>query len=370
MPLDEDVDILLHSWHVPSSPFTIGHPVTVRELLSHTGGIIAYDLTGYQPDQLQPTLLEVLRGVPPAESPAVSVRYEPGTKYDYSSLGYAVLQQYAIDVTGEPFNQLMRRVILMPLDMHASLYAQNLPVELATQAASGHGVDGKPLLGKWRSQPEMAAGGLWSTPSELGEFIIAIQQAANGKDSTLLSQAQAMKMLTPLQNNYGLGFELDHAGTETTFHHSGSTVGYKALLFAYTSTGQGAVVMTNGDNASALIDEIMRSISSEYGWSDYKQVERVATTGNPVLYEHFTGEFSVSNTTLRITREGNHLFVEGPPIGPVRAELIPTGEFDFLLREKDATVHFNANGTEPVETLIFVDGRSRPGKRISVISKE
>jgi hypothetical protein len=68
-------------------------------------------------------------------------------------------------------------------------------------------------------------------------------------------------MLTPVSNEYGLGFELDHAGKAAAFHHSGSTIGYKALLFAYTQTGQGAVILTNGDGAWPLIEELMRVCS-------------------------------------------------------------------------------------------------------------
>jgi hypothetical protein len=72
----------------------------------------------------------------------------------------------------------------------------------------------------------------------------------------------------------------------------------------------------------------------------------------------------VSNVTLRVERRGDKLMLAGPPLGPEPVELIPAGDADFFVREKDATVHFDADGAGPVQTITFVDGRPRPGRRI------
>jgi hypothetical protein len=54
----------------------------------------------------------------------------------------------------------------------------------------------------------------------------------------------------------------------------------------------------------------------------------------------------------------------GPPLGPDPVELIPAGDADFFMREKDATLHFDVEADGRVDTLTFVDGRPRPGRRI------
>ena len=108
----------------------------------------------------------------------------------------------------------------------------------------------------------------------------------------------------------------------------------------------------------------MRSIAKEYAWEDYRPVERASVTANSALFDGFTGDFNVSNTVLHIRREGDRLYVAGPPIGPQPAELIPAGDYDYFIREKDATLHFDSNGGAPIETLSFVDGRPRKGKRL------
>jgi hypothetical protein len=172
-------------------------------------------------------------------------------------------------------------------------------------------------------------------------------------------------LLTPVRDDYGLGFQLDHAGREPAFHHSGSNPGYKALLWAYARTGQGAVILTNGDYGTTLIAEIMRAIAAEYGWEDWHPIERAAGRADPALFDGFIGNYAVSNVVLRVERRGDRLYLAGPPLGPEPVELIPAGDHDFFVREKDATLHFDAALDGKVNTLTFVDGRPRPGRRVS-----
>lgn len=288
-----------------------------------------------------------------------------GARYAYSSLGYVALEQYLHDATGRPFGALAREMVFAPLGMRDTLYAQSLPPALAMRAASGHAVDGSVVAGNWRAYPELAAAGLWSTAHDLALFALAVQRAASGQDGQLLTPQQARAMLTPVRGGYGLGVELDHAGAEPAFHHSGSNAGYKALLFAYERTGQGAVILANGDNGWMLIEEIARGIAAEYGWEDYRPRERVASQPNPALFARFAGDFAVSNTTLRISHEHGHLYVAGPPVGPVRVELIPAGDYDYFMREKDATLHFDNSSDGRIQTLTLVDGRPRQGRRLA-----
>jgi hypothetical protein len=78
------------------------------------------------------------------------------------------------------------------------------------------------------------------------------------------------QMLTKQAGDYGLGIGLGGSGQTATFSHGGSNVGFKCMMFAYVHTGQGAVIMTNGDQGGVLATEILRSISREYGWPDYR----------------------------------------------------------------------------------------------------
>jgi CubicO group peptidase (beta-lactamase class C family) len=355
--LDADVNQRLRGWHVPANPLTAQHPVTARMLLSHTAGVSDDDLFGYPAAEPCPALLQSLA--------KAEVKSVPGSRYAYSSLGYAVLQQDLVDTTGRPFDALARDKVFAPLGMRDSLFAATLPAALAPRAAKGYELDGSPLPGGWHCYPEEAAAGLWTTATDLARFAIALQDAAQGRKPAFLTRKQMETLLTPVRDDYGLGFQLDHAGREPVFHHSGSNPGYKALLWAYARTGQGAVILTNGDYGTTLIAEIMRAIAAEYGWEDWRPIERAAVRADPALFDGFIGSYAVSNVVLRVERRGDRLYLAGPPLGPEPVELIPAGDHDFFVREKDATLHFDAAVDGKVNTLTFVDGRPRPGRRVS-----
>ena len=359
--LDEDVNRRLRQWHLPVAQ----QATTARALLSHTAGMPEFGLLGYRNDEPKPTLLQVLEGLVPATNPPVAVKNSLTDRYAYSGLGYVVLQQYINDATDLPFDVLASETVFKPLRMHDSLYAQSLPPTLASRAAFGHEVDGTIVAGNWREYPELAPAGLWSTAHDLALFAVAIQRAASGQDSRLITQQHARSMLTPVRGHYGLGFELDHTGEEAVFHHSGSNAGYKSLLFAYERTGQGVVILANSDNGWILIEEIARSVAAEYAWGDYHPMERVSVKPNTSLFSQFSGDFAVSNTKVRISHDNGHLFITGPPVGPLSVELISAGDYDYFIREKDVTLHFDSNGSDKIQTLTFVDGRPRKGTRIT-----
>jgi len=372
--LDEDVNRRLRTWRVPDNAFTAQHPVTPRALLSHTAGLPDADLAGYAAAPY-PTLAQELAGASPATTPKAEVQAVPGSRYAYSGLGYGVLQQYLDDATGRPFDALARDTVLAPLGMRNTRFAVDLPPAWAARAAIGHGLDGTALPGGWHRYPIQAAAGLWATAADLARFAIAVGNAAQGNGTqgqggAFVTRAQAQALLAPVMDDYGLGFELDHAGREPAFHHSGSNAGYKAQMWAYPRTGQGVVILTNGDYGSTLIAELMRAVAAEYGWEDWRPVERAAVPAEPALFDRFTGSYAVSNVTLRVTRRGDRLYLAGPPLGPEPVELIPAGPYDYFVREKDVTLHFDGDAAgdagAPVQTLTFVDGRPRAGRRTAV----
>jgi CubicO group peptidase (beta-lactamase class C family) len=108
--LDADVNTQLRAWHVPENEFTRDKKVTLRGLLSHTAGLTVHGFPGYAVGEPVPTLLQVLEGVTPANTPAVRVTTIPGTEWRYSGGGYAILQQMMIEASGKAFPDLMREV--------------------------------------------------------------------------------------------------------------------------------------------------------------------------------------------------------------------------------------------------------------------
>lgn len=284
LDLEEDVNQNLLSWKIPENEFTKDKKVTLRRLLSHTAGITASGFRGYSVDGQVPTLHQILDGAEPANSAPIRVDIIPGTQWRYSGGGYTVLQQLLIDVTGNLFPEVMHDFVLQRLEMKLSTYQQPLPINLSKQAACGHDEKGEKIDGDWFTYPEMAAAGLWTTPSDLARFAIELQKSKAGKSNRVLSVEMTDQILSgqipdfPIEEvsqifgrdirNQGLGFQLEGEGRFARFSHLGGNAGYRCFMVAYSEAGQDAVVMTNSDNGFALIPEIIQSISSEYGWVD------------------------------------------------------------------------------------------------------
>jgi CubicO group peptidase (beta-lactamase class C family) len=208
-------------------------------------------------------------------SEATYVRSAPGGAYSYNNLAYSIVQLLIEDVTEEPYAAFMQRAVLDPMNMNSSTFEQPLPLELRDRATTEHDESGEPVAGRRRHYPILAAGGLWTTPSDLAHFTIELMSAYNGESSTVLSQDMAMEMLSPqvdilghtLEDAYGLGMALgDDRGVMRIQHMGGCPWGGNSWLVAYPETGQGAVVMTNSVGGSAIRAEILFSIAIEYDW--------------------------------------------------------------------------------------------------------
>lgn len=194
LTLDEDVNQRLRSWKVPENQFTKVQRVTLRRLLSHSAGLTMHGVPEYSADVQLPTLVQILDGTGAIPNEPVRVTAEPGSRYRYSGGGYIILQVLMSDVSGRPFKELVQEYVLTPAGMRSSTFAQPLPKELSSRAAVGHLINGKPLGGRWHTLPELATGGLWTTPTDLALFAIELRKSYLGTSHVLLSRHRAGEM--------------------------------------------------------------------------------------------------------------------------------------------------------------------------------
>ena len=261
--LDRPLNDSLVAWKVPENDFTRRQAPTLRMVLAHGAGFSVHGFGGYTPGGPLPSTRQILDGEPPANSRAVRVEALPGGPFQYSGGGYTVLQELMEETLKVPSPRLMRDLILDPLAMKDSTFGQPPPPGL--EAASGH-VLGIALPGRWRVHPEMAAAGLWSTPSDLARFVISVQKSSRGDADAILSQALAREMLTRQVGDAGLGVFLTGQGPTASFGHDGSNVGFECRIIGFAEPGQGAVLMTNAQGGKTLIDELVESLRADYHW--------------------------------------------------------------------------------------------------------
>lgn len=265
LALDEDVNRELATWKIPESEFTRETPITLRHLLSHSAGLPMHGVPEFPADTPRPTLVQILEGSWSTDAERVRSVSRPGAEYSYSGGGYIVLQLLLTDVADRRFERLAKDLILDPAGMSSSTFEQPLPRELWNRAAVGHDRYGSPLGGDWHVLPEQAAGGLWTTPTDLASFMLSIWKSYHGQPEALLPQTLARQMLTRQVDDFGLGFYLPSSGVPR-FQHGGGNAGYRCLVVLSIEGGDGAVIMTNGDNGEPLIWHVYRMIGRAYGW--------------------------------------------------------------------------------------------------------
>jgi CubicO group peptidase (beta-lactamase class C family) len=363
LALDADVNSTLKTWKLPSSEFTTTKPVTLRGLLSHSAGLTVHGFPGYDADSSMPTLVQVLDGARPANTPAIRNEAAPGARWNYSGGGYTIMQQMMIDVTGQSFPSYMKQAVLEPVGMTHSSYEQPLPPALAATTAAGHYQDGRLVHGRWHIYPEMAAAGLWTTPSDLVRFAIEVQQAYNGKSSKVITPAMAKQMLTDQKDNDGLGVFLQGSGHTLVFSHNGRDEGFDALLNATAETGQAVAIMINANDDSRLVGRIAEFIARKYHWpSASAYVPPAAVTIPAAQLAAVAGRYEVANNQMAafIAQNGRlYSSVSGIPDEEYR----PIGNDVFVSSDRDVRLTFTRDASGAVIGITRTQGtntRSAP----------
>ncbi len=283
LSLDEDVNTRLSSWKVPENRFTATEKVTLRRLLSHNAGITVHGFPGYDVRDSVPSLVRVLDGAPPTNTPPIRVDTTPGAIWRYSGGGFTIMQQLLIDVTRMPFPRFLQQTVLGPIGMTNSSYEQPPLPSRAALTATGYYADRTPVHGRWHIYPEMAAAGLWTTPTDLARFAIEIQQTLAGKGHGVVSPAMARQYLTEQIGGSGLGIGVAGTGHALRFSHGGRDEGFDAQLMAFAETGQGVAIMINANDNSRFMGRVVEYIAHLYDWpAGFPAAAPAATRAAPV----------------------------------------------------------------------------------------
>ena len=364
LALDTNVNRYLTSWQVPDNQFTATEKVTLRRLASHSAGLTVHGFPGYAEGVPVPSTVQILDGEKPANTRSVRVDTFPGAIWRYAGGGTTVEQLIMTDVTGEPFPSLMQRLVLGPAGMTQSTYEQPLPESRAAQAARAHRGKGEAIAGRWHTYPEMAAAGLWTTPTDLLRWSLAVTAAWSGRDTSLLPQAIARDMLTVQKGTFGLGPTVSGTGNGFRFGHGGSNEGFRSQVWYYPEAGVGAAVMVNSDNGSELIEEILNAIAAEYGWSDYGPKKVTVIPADSATLAKVVGvyqmEFNRQKFPLALKFEKDTLTAQLTGM-PLPEALVPVSAGEFVGLGRGWRYVFRADSIEVVvDSGTRIRGKKQP----------
>jgi len=352
LSLDADVNAKLTTWRIPASAAAPGAVVTLRELLTHTAGFTVHGFPGYAANAPVPTLVQVLNGEKPANTDPIRLENVPGKEWKYSGGGYTVMQQLLLDVAREPFPKLLHDTVLAPIGMTHSTYEQPLPAALQGTAATPYADDGTAVAGGAHTYPEMAAAGLWTTPSDLARYMIENQHALQGKQSHVLSRELTAQMVTPGKNSWGLGLQIGGSAANPYFSHGGVNEGFESMFAAYEHNGEGAAVMTNAQGGMRLASEIMSSIAVTYDWPDFRPVVRTVVDVDRAILARYVGTYELTpDFSIAFSLEGNQLMTQGT--NQPKVPVFPESPTKFFLKVVDAEVEFFSDDKGQVTHMIL-----------------
>ncbi len=304
-----------------------------------------------------PTLAQVLNGEKPANTAAIKSEQPPMKEWKYSGGGYTIMQQAVIDVSHQPFlRSYCMTSVLAPIGHDVrSTYEQPLPQALRDNAAVPYRGDGKPVEGGAHIYPEMAAAGLWTTPTDLAKYAIEVEQSIGGKANHVLSANITRQMLTPGMGHWGLGLEMGGSDANPYFSHGGANEGFRNIFAAYEKNGDGAFVMTNSDSGGGLGDEIMHSIAAEYNWPDWHPTVRTAISVDEKILAQYEGTYQLgTGFDLVVKVENGNLITQatGQPSFTIYAET----ETKFFPLEFPAELEFVKDDKGVVNALVLHQG--------------
>jgi CubicO group peptidase (beta-lactamase class C family) len=282
--LDSDVTAFQTSWKLPSG--TTG--VTLRRLLGMTAGANVHGYPGYAQTCTSstncqvPALLKILEGCP--GSPALTIDATPGTNWIYSGGGYEIAESLIGDVIGTAYDDFVQVKVLTPLNMTSSTWGVPMPPSFQSQAAYAYVKPEAPVSTQWNAFPQLAAAGLWTTPTDLAKLLIEVGNALGGS-GTVLTAASAGAMLSPVDNRqYGLGGAIRNIGQSNSsllFMKSGGNLGFSSWLAFYPQLGggEGLMVLTNTVWKPKVFASIFGAAAKAMSWPNFPGLQ---DSGPPV----------------------------------------------------------------------------------------
>jgi CubicO group peptidase (beta-lactamase class C family) len=240
-------------------------PVTLGQLATMTSGLAREP--GNLPTYLKGGVSEWDK-VTVAALDETKYEFEPGTRYHYSNIGYAVLGAALARAAGQPFVDYIEEHVLTPLGMTSSAFEPNaaiLPRISKGYAISKTGIDAETPAREHEGRGyKVPNGALYSTVGDLARFI-AFQLGA-GPESVLPAATLEQNMSRvgsasgDLSSGYGIGFQVTRRGTRLIYGHGGSVAGYNAAAHFDRQSGFGVIVLRNAGGGQVTTGSISMRI--------------------------------------------------------------------------------------------------------------
>jgi len=231
------IDDPLKKW-LPSLP-AVADAMTLRQLLSHTSGLLDYEDLMDPADTRQVHDIDVLHLLEKENR----TLFAPGSDYRYSNSGYALLALVVGKASGSDFAGFLRQRIFLPLGMDATFAHQDGVDEVPDRAYGYSEIDGR-----WQRTDQsttsavLGDGGIYSSLDDLARWDAALYDERLLRRASLqLAFSPATKTPEPDVPFYGFGWRING----DLLWHSGESIGFRNVILRYPKQKLTVIVLTN-----------------------------------------------------------------------------------------------------------------------------
>jgi CubicO group peptidase (beta-lactamase class C family) len=326
-------------------PSRNGKQITLLHLVTHVSGLPRI------PDNLKTTDLTN----PYADYDAAklydflshhTLRREPGEKHEYSNVGAGLLGHALSLQAGKPYEELIRRRILEPLQMTATFLSSQQGM------ATGHAGDLKPVT-PWDFQVLAPAGAIRSTVGDMLKFAAAHLELTKTPLKAAIARMRSVQQPigTPDVDQAIGWLILKKHGTEILFH-DGRTGGFGSALALDPAKKRGVIVLTN--TSTEVTDIALHSLEPHYTLAKPMSPRTEIEVSEEVLGT-YVGEYQFAPTfSIRIFRNDKRLMAQAT--NQPAFEIFAESETKFFLKVVDAQLTFTKGASANVNGLILHQG--------------
>lgn len=309
-------------------------PVTVRQLLTHTGGMPSYtdgpEYSAHMREDLPGMkLLETLVWKKPLD-------FAPGAKWHYSNSGYYLLGLIIEKASGKTYAEYLQARFFGPLGMTRTRYGTE--TELIAGMASGYS-DGKPAPYLSMTQP-YAAGSLVSSSEDLARWTLALHAGKAVSLESLKQMTTPVKTSDGKEHPYGFGLSFRESQGRRLVGHGGGINGFVCHLEADAEARTVAVVLCNTDGPKVGPDYLGRRLLALAAGQPIVEPKGIALA--PEKLARLVGAYQHEGFRRVVSLEQGKLMSKTG--GGPATEMIPLSETVFQLKGVDLMLRFELSG--------------------------
>jgi CubicO group peptidase (beta-lactamase class C family) len=226
---------------------SFGKNITIKNLLQHTSGLIDYEDLIPDSATVQVKDKDVLALLMKTDS----TYFKPGSKHQYSNTGYAILAMIIEKIYGKPYRDFLRENIFDPLGMNNTIAFEKNINEVTNRAYGYKITNGVPEFADQSiTSAVLGDGGIYSSLNDLYKWDqeLYTEKLINRK---YLDESWSNGITkTGEEFPYGYGWRLESYKNNKAVYHTGSTRGFRNIIYRIPEKHFTIIILTNRDAGS------------------------------------------------------------------------------------------------------------------------